>query len=83
MNPAQSGIWLSLARLQDGAAGANLNGGNASREYHHESIAVPAVQCAIALRQGGEEVLDNLIVIGCPWLLVGDVDLVAAHHSET
>jgi hypothetical protein len=83
VNPARSGIWLGVVRLQDGTAGANLNGGNASREYHHESIAVGAVQCAIVMRQGGEEVLDDLIVIGRPWLLVGDVDLVAAHHSET
>jgi hypothetical protein len=72
-----------VVRLQDCAAGADLSGGNASREYHHESIAVGAVQCAIVMRQGGEEVLDDLIVIGRPWLLVGDVDLVAAHHSET
>ena len=63
--------------------GGYLNGGNASREHHHEPAAMRAVQCAIVLRQRGEEVFDDLGVISRVRLLVGDVDLVAAQHSET
>lgn len=75
-------LLVCRRHLQDCTAGRYLNGGNASREQHHEPVAMCAVERAF-LSQGGEEVVDHLVAVdSIRRLLVGDVNLVTADATN-
>lgn len=71
----------SSSRLQDGAAGRHLKGGDAPTVEDNEPVAVPAAQDAVIVRQGQDGMLRGL-VRGTVGLVVGDVQVLATDQVD-
>jgi hypothetical protein len=75
-----SGICVILLS-QHGAARSYLKGGDAPAVEHYEPVAMPTAQCAVVLREGGDDAVHGLVQL-VSGLVVGNIQVLAADETD-